>query len=158
VEIVGDGYIVASGLPYPNGMQVQMGDGWAGVHSTSQHAAEISNMAICLMKEVDRFQVSHMRNYKMQMRMGIHSGEWSSELPTTVCSVVQCAVCSVVQCAVCSVVQCAVCSVVQAPVSVRWSAPRCRTSLCSATRCTSMLQCIALHCNALQCIALHSTV
>jgi len=59
VEIVGDGYLVASGLPYPNG---------------KQHAKEIANMAIRLMKEVDGFRVNHMRNYKMQMRMGIHSG------------------------------------------------------------------------------------
>ena len=65
---------MASGLPYPNG---------------KQHAKEIANMAIRLMKEVDGFrvrklnldrnsiiivQVNHMRNYKMQMRMGIHSG------------------------------------------------------------------------------------
>ena len=42
VEIVGDGYLVASGLPYPNG---------------KQHAAEISNMALRLMKEVDGFRV-----------------------------------------------------------------------------------------------------
>jgi hypothetical protein len=42
VEIVGDGYLVASGLPYPNG---------------KQHAKEISNMALRLMKEVDGFKV-----------------------------------------------------------------------------------------------------
>jgi len=59
VEIVGDGYLVASGLPYPNG---------------KQHAKEISNMAIRLMQEVAGFKVTHVRNYKMQMRMGIHSG------------------------------------------------------------------------------------
>ena len=39
-----------------------------------QHAKEISSMAILLMQLVGRFQVSHMRNYRMQMRMGIHSG------------------------------------------------------------------------------------
>ena len=44
VEIVGDGYLVASGLPYPNG---------------KQHAKEISNMALRLMKEVDGFQVDN---------------------------------------------------------------------------------------------------
>ena len=42
VEIVGDGYLVASGLPYPNG---------------KQHAKEISNMALRLMREVDGFKV-----------------------------------------------------------------------------------------------------
>ena len=59
--------------------------------TTFQHAKEISNMAIRLMQEVSGFkvfahqkspkwesqlvaQVSHVRNYKMQMRMGIHSG------------------------------------------------------------------------------------
>ena len=43
VEIVGDGYLVASGLPYPNG---------------KQHAREISNMALRLMREVDGFKVT----------------------------------------------------------------------------------------------------
>ena len=43
VEIVGDGYLVASGLPYPNG---------------KQHAKEISNMALRLMREVNGFKVS----------------------------------------------------------------------------------------------------
>ena len=43
VEIVGDGYLVASGLPYPNG---------------KQHAKEISNMALRLMREVNGFKVN----------------------------------------------------------------------------------------------------
>jgi hypothetical protein len=47
VEIVGDGYLVASGLPYPNG---------------KQHAKEISNMALRLMKEVDGFRVRNWLN------------------------------------------------------------------------------------------------
>lgn len=42
VEIVGDGYLVSSGVPYPNG---------------KQHAKEIANMAIRLMQEVDKFKV-----------------------------------------------------------------------------------------------------
>lgn len=48
VEIVGDGYLVASGLPYPNG---------------KQHAKEISNMALRLMKEVDGFRVRNWLNW-----------------------------------------------------------------------------------------------
>ena len=46
VEIVGDGYLVASGLPYPNG---------------KQHAKEISNMALRLMREVDGFKVKFIK-------------------------------------------------------------------------------------------------
>ena len=60
VEIVGDGYLVASGLPKPNGLQ---------------HAREISQMALQLMHIVDGFKVKHRPSYKLQMRMGIHSGK-----------------------------------------------------------------------------------
>ena len=42
VEIVGDGYLVASGLPKPNG---------------DKHASEISRMALQLMSQVDSFKV-----------------------------------------------------------------------------------------------------
>ena len=42
VEIVGDGYIVASGLPKPNG---------------ERHASEIARMALQLMAQVDEFKV-----------------------------------------------------------------------------------------------------
>ena len=43
VEIVGDGYLVASGLPKPNG---------------DLHASEISRMALQLMSLVDSFEVT----------------------------------------------------------------------------------------------------
>ena len=59
VEIVGDGYLVASGLPQPNG---------------KKHAPEISQMALQLMHQVDGFKVKHRPKYKLRMRMGIHSG------------------------------------------------------------------------------------
>ena len=89
MEIVGDGYLVASGLPKPNG---------------DLHASEISRMALQLMSLVDSFEVTlypyqgcegfivliimislihqdsfllkvkHKINYKLRMRMGIHSG------------------------------------------------------------------------------------
>ena len=42
MEIVGDGYLVASGLPKPNG---------------DKHASEISRMALQLMSQVDSFKV-----------------------------------------------------------------------------------------------------
>ena len=59
MEIVGDGYLVASGLPKPNG---------------TKHASEISQMALQLMHQVDGFEVKHRPKYKLRMRMGIHSG------------------------------------------------------------------------------------
>lgn len=59
MEIVGDGYLVASGLPKPNG---------------NKHASEISQMALQLMHQVDGFEVKHRPKYKLRMRMGIHSG------------------------------------------------------------------------------------
>uniref|UniRef100_A0A0K2UXU2 Guanylate cyclase domain-containing protein n=1 Tax=Lepeophtheirus salmonis TaxID=72036 RepID=A0A0K2UXU2_LEPSM len=59
VEIVGDGYLVASGLPIPNGYK---------------HATEIATMALQLMFQVEGFKISHKPTYKLRMRMGIHSG------------------------------------------------------------------------------------
>ena len=113
VEIVGDGYLVASGLPYPNGKQVP------GIKITIAkeffclfllvidnsfyldisarkrdfkhgHPADAGGQRVQGLIFQDKIsnifksksvfkskifpKVSHVRNYKMQMRMGIHSG------------------------------------------------------------------------------------
>ena len=50
VEIVGDGYFVASGIPNLNG---------------NRHASEIANMAICLMNQVQTFKVRGFICYRI---------------------------------------------------------------------------------------------
>ena len=62
VEIVGDGYLVASGLPYPNGKQhAKVKCKIISIRNCTIWYCliqEISNMALRLMREVDGFKVS----------------------------------------------------------------------------------------------------
>ncbi|KAK3747649.1 hypothetical protein RRG08_024796 [Elysia crispata] len=59
VETIGDAYMVASGLPVPNG---------------NTHAREIARMSLALLRAVDSFTVRHRPEEKLQLRIGIHSG------------------------------------------------------------------------------------
>lgn len=60
VETIGDAYMVASGLPKRNG---------------NKHAAEIANMSLNILSSVGTFQMRHMPDVPVRIRIGIHSGE-----------------------------------------------------------------------------------
>ena len=51
--------MVVSGLPVPNG---------------KRHAAEIATMALHLLSSTMDFQIRHLPNLQLQLRIGIHSG------------------------------------------------------------------------------------
>lgn len=59
VETIGDAYMVASGLPVPNG---------------NRHAAEIANMALDILSAVGTFKMRHMPDVPVRIRIGIHTG------------------------------------------------------------------------------------
>ncbi|XP_073404513.1 retinal guanylyl cyclase 2-like [Dendrobates tinctorius] len=59
VETIGDAYMVASGLPKRNG---------------NKHAAEIANMSLDILSSVGSFQMRHMPDIPVRIRIGLHSG------------------------------------------------------------------------------------
>ena len=59
VETIGDAYMVASGLPVPNG---------------TAHASEIANMALDILSSVLTFKIRHKPDKQLEVRIGIHSG------------------------------------------------------------------------------------
>uniref|UniRef100_A0AAY4C7W9 Guanylate cyclase n=1 Tax=Denticeps clupeoides TaxID=299321 RepID=A0AAY4C7W9_9TELE len=59
VETIGDAYMVASGLPVPNG---------------NRHAAEIANMSLDILSAVGTFKMKHMPDVPVRIRIGLHSG------------------------------------------------------------------------------------
>ncbi|XP_061105345.1 retinal guanylyl cyclase 2-like [Conger conger] len=59
VETIGDAYMVASGLPVPNG---------------DRHAAEIANMALDILSAVGTFKMRHMPDVPVRIRIGLHTG------------------------------------------------------------------------------------
>jgi len=62
VETIGDSYMVASGLPTRNG---------------NRHAGEICNMSLDLLAAMTTFRIRHLPGVQLQLRVGIHTGEWS---------------------------------------------------------------------------------
>lgn len=59
VETIGDAYMVVSGLPQRNG---------------NRHAGEIARMSLDLLSATTTFKVRHKMEYRLQLRIGIHSG------------------------------------------------------------------------------------
>ncbi|KAG8437216.1 hypothetical protein GDO86_008060 [Hymenochirus boettgeri] len=59
VETIGDAYMVVSGVPKENG---------------NNHVAEIASMALELVAVCHCFQIPHIPDRKLQIRVGIHSG------------------------------------------------------------------------------------
>ena len=65
METIGDAYMVVSGLP------IKLGH---------EHAAEISRMALHLLDSVKQdFVVRHKPDFKLGLRIGIHSGKSGSQ-------------------------------------------------------------------------------
>ena len=59
METIGDAYMVCSGLPQRNGRR---------------HVAEISLMALELLRVIQSFKVPHKPGMKLKLRIGMHTG------------------------------------------------------------------------------------
>ncbi|KAM4636502.1 guanylate cyclase 2G-like [Discoglossus pictus] len=59
VETIGDAYMVASGLPIPNGIQ---------------HVEEIATMSLHFLSAMMSFQIRHMPQEKLKLRIGLNTG------------------------------------------------------------------------------------
>ncbi|XP_061922081.1 retinal guanylyl cyclase 2 isoform X3 [Entelurus aequoreus] len=59
VETIGDAYMVASGVPVPNG---------------NRHVAEIANMSLDILSAVGTFKMKHMPDVPVRIRIGLHTG------------------------------------------------------------------------------------
>ena len=59
VETIGDAYMVVSGAPQPNG---------------NKHSREIARMSLDLLYQIEKFEIKHRPNQKLQLRIGVHSG------------------------------------------------------------------------------------
>lgn len=60
VETIGDGYMVASGLPLRNG---------------DRHAGEIASMALHILNQISQLEIRHRPGERIELRIGIHSGQ-----------------------------------------------------------------------------------
>ncbi|KAK6048667.1 hypothetical protein COOONC_13828 [Cooperia oncophora] len=66
VESIGDGYLCVSGLPARNG---------------HRHVKDIAEMSLSFMDYVENFQVIPLPKEKIQLRIGVNSGELSRSPP-----------------------------------------------------------------------------
>ncbi|KAH9281498.1 Guanylyl cyclase GC-E [Echinococcus granulosus] len=60
VEMIGDAYLVASGLPVRNGQR---------------HAGEVAMMALNLLSACGTFIIKHIPEVPLRLRIGLHSGK-----------------------------------------------------------------------------------
>ncbi len=60
VETIGDGYMIASGLPNRNG---------------NQHSEQMATLALNVLKELSEFYIPHRPNERLLVRIGIHTGK-----------------------------------------------------------------------------------
>ena len=60
VETIGDAYMVVSGLP---------------IRNDNRHAGEIAQFALHLLNSLKTFKVPDFPDYKLQLRIGLHSGK-----------------------------------------------------------------------------------
>ena len=65
IETIGDAYMVVSGLPVKNG---------------ENHAREIARMSLKLLEAVKTFRIRHRPNKKLQLRIGLHTGNLLSNV------------------------------------------------------------------------------
>ncbi|CAI2346987.1 unnamed protein product [Caenorhabditis sp. 36 PRJEB53466] len=59
VETIADAYMVASGIPVPNG---------------NHHAGEIASLGLALLKAVETFKIRHLPTEKVRLRIGMNTG------------------------------------------------------------------------------------
>ncbi|XP_002731658.2 uncharacterized protein LOC100377409 [Saccoglossus kowalevskii] len=59
IETIGDAYMVVSGMPLRN---------------NDRHVGEIASLSLNLMADMDVFRVPHKPQYKLKLRIGIHTG------------------------------------------------------------------------------------
>ena len=58
IETIGDAYMVVSGLPEKN----------------ADHASQIALLALTLLNEIKTFEIRHMPDQSLKLRIGVHSG------------------------------------------------------------------------------------
>ena len=68
METIGDAYMVVSGLPVRNG---------------PNHSREIARMSLSILQAVNTFVIKHKPDVKLEIRIGLHTGNYKSNLLTS---------------------------------------------------------------------------
>lgn len=75
METIGDCLLVVSGLPVRNG---------------NRHAGEIADMAFDILSLMTHFKIRHRPRMKLQLRVGLHSGNYKKEKRFSLCFISNC--------------------------------------------------------------------